>query len=187
MNLKKAGVYSLVAILIIAAVIVLIFRNSESTSFSVQNASTKGLQLRFDYLSKANTNLCAAPSAIYSLNTDYLQGSCCSPMDFNRYKEQIEGLKKYSSFSVIPKDPYNVSLSLAEKLLNYDNISLSSDQQAVYNEAVNLSESKGPCCCTCWRWYAFEGQAKYLITEKNFSASQIADVWNLEDGCGGSD
>mgnify|MGYP001602013669 CR=1 FL=1 len=37
-----------------------------------------------------------------------------------------------------------------------------------------------------WDWYAFEGLAKYLITEHDFTAGQIAEVWDLEDGCGGA-
>ena len=34
---------------------------------------------------------------------------------------------------------------------------------------------------------SFEGQAKYLITEYGFNAEQIAEVWDLEDGCGGTE
>ena len=35
-----------------------------------------------------------------------------------------------------------------------------------------------------WRRTAFECQAKYLITEKNWSSQQVTALWNLEDGCG---
>ena len=38
----------------------------------------------------------------------------------------------------------------------------------------------------CWRWNAFEGQAKFLITELHWSAQEVAELWDLEDGCGGS-
>jgi len=31
-----------------------------------------------------------------------------------------------------------------------------------------------------------EGQAKYLITRRQFDANQIAHTWDLEDGCGGA-
>ena len=34
------------------------------------------------------------------------------------------------------------------------------------------------------RWI-YEGLAKYLITEYDFTAEQIADLWDLSDACGG--
>jgi hypothetical protein len=51
---------------------------------------------------------------------------------------------------------------------------------------MDMSHEGGPCCCKCWRWTAFEGQAKYLIVEKGFTAEQVASIWDLEDGCGGA-
>lgn len=30
-----------------------------------------------------------------------------------------------------------------------------------------------------------EGQAKYLIVRRGYGSQQIADIWDLEDGCGG--
>jgi hypothetical protein len=33
---------------------------------------------------------------------------------------------------------------------------------------------------------AFEGQAKYLITRRGYGGRGIAQVWDLEDGCGGA-
>ena len=139
-------------------------------------------------LSTANTNFCAGPAFISQKSDDeMLQGSCCSKMDFHRYKEQIEGLKKYSNIKQIPSDPYDISVPLAKELLNYkDTIWLTPEQQAIYDEATKMSHEKGPCCCKCWRWHAFEGLAKYLITEHNFNSEQIAEVWDLSDGCGGT-
>ena len=32
---------------------------------------------------------------------------------------------------------------------------------------------------------AYQGQAKSLIARRHYAATQIAQVWNLEDGCGG--
>jgi len=108
-------------------------------------------------------------------------------MDLHKYQEQVEGLKKYADIPQIPADPYDVPVSLAKQLFEYQRtIQLAPDQQAIYDEAVKLSEEGGPCCCRCWRWVAFEGQAKYLITQKNWTSQQIAKLWNLEDGCGGS-
>lgn len=153
----------------------------------VQNSESQTLEEKFAYLSNAKTNFCAGPKILKEINSDRLQGSCCSPMDFHKYKEQIEGLKNYSYIDKIPSDPYDISRSLAEELLDFQkNIILGPKQQAVYDEAVKLSEEGGPCCCKCWRWYAFEGLAKYLIIEYNFDAQEIAKVWELLDGCGGS-
>lgn len=116
-----------------------------------------------------------------------IQGSCCSRMDMHKYQEQVEGLKKYADIPQIPADPYDVPVSLAKQLFEYQRtIQLTSDQQAIYDEAAKLSENGGPCCCKCWRWNAFEGQAKYLITELDWSAEQVAELWDLEDGCGGA-
>lgn len=116
-----------------------------------------------------------------------IQGSCCSRMDLHKYQEQVEGLKKYADIPQIPADPYDVPVSLAKQLFEYQRtIQLTPDQQAIYDEAAKLSEEGGPCCCRCWRWAAFEGQARYLITQKNWTSQQIAELWNLEDGCGGS-
>lgn len=147
----------------------------------------ESLESRFAILSTSNTNFCAGPAFINQKSDDErLQGSCCSKMDFHRYKEQVEGLKKYSNINQIPKDPYDVSVALAKELLNYDkNIQLTAEQQAIYDEAAKLSDEKGPCCCKCWRWDAFRGLAKYLITEQGFNSEQIAEIWDLSDGCGG--
>lgn len=116
-----------------------------------------------------------------------IQGSCCGPMDLHKYQEQVEGLNKYADIPQVPSDPYDVPVSLAKMLFEYQKtIQLTSDQQAIYDQAAELSEEGGPCCCRCWRWTAFEGQAKYLITELDWSAEQVAELWDLQDGCGGA-
>ena len=108
-------------------------------------------------------------------------------MDFHKYQEQVDGLKKYANTPQIPSDPYDVPVSLAKQLFEYQRtIQLTADQQAIYDQAMQMADEKGPCCCHCWRWIAFEGQAKYLISELNWSAEEIATVWDLEDGCGGA-
>ena len=146
------------------------------------------LEEKFAVLSNGQTNYCAAPNFLDSkTDVERLQGSCCSEMDFHSYSEQIEGLKQYSGIDVIPSDPYDIEVSLAKRLVAYSTtIELDKQQQEVYDNAMKMSEEGGPCCCKCWRWTAFEGQAKYLITEYNFNEKQIAQVWDLEDGCGGS-
>ena len=156
-----------------------------------EETSTKqtenNLKSKFAMLSTEHTNFCGKADFIASKSDDErLQGSCCSKMDFHRYMEQVEGLKKYSNITQIPSDPYDIPVSLAKELLEYKKtIKLTSEQQAVYDEAMQMSHEHGPCCCKCWRWDAFEGLAKYLITEHKFNGQQIAEVWDLADGCGG--
>ena len=51
-------------------------------------------------------------------DTARIQGSCCGPMDFHKYQEQVEGLKKYADIPQIPADPYDVPVSLAKNFSN---------------------------------------------------------------------
>jgi hypothetical protein len=30
------------------------------------------------------------------------------------------------------------------------------------------------------------GSSKYLITRRGYTSGRIAEIWNLEDGCGGA-
>jgi len=143
---------------------------------------------KFKFLSAQNTNKCGMVLENFDslVDGDRIQGSCCSAMDLHRYQEQVEGLKKYSKYSVIPEDPYDIPVSLAKELFGYQKeINLTSEQQKIYDDAVNISRERGPCCCKCWRWSAFEGQSKYLIVNEGFEASQISELWDLQDGCGG--
>lgn len=146
----------------------------------------------FGILSQAHTDVCAYlgnqpanANYINSLADDYyLQGSCCTPMAYSHYVTQIAGLKNYSNIPIIPRDPYNVSASLAKQMISYDSTTLTQAQQGVYDSALKTS-SEGPCCCQCWAWYAHEGLAKALITQYGWNAQQIASIWELEDCCGG--
>lgn len=187
-KIKKRTVFISLAIVIILTGF-LIF-NARTTIYTInQNAETKELETKFAVLSKANTNSCGGTfNYVNSKSPDQrIQGSCCGPMNFHRYTEQIEELKKYSKYENIPSDPYDVSVSLAQELLNYQKeIVLSNEQQTIYDEATELSHEGGPCCCKCWHWYAYEGLAKYLIVEEDFTAEQIAEVWDISDACGGS-
>ena len=65
-----------------------------------------------------------------------------------------------------------------------ERILLSDAQQQTYNAAMRKAEEGGPCCCHCWRWTAFEGQAKYFIARRHYTARQIGTLWGLDDGCG---
>lgn len=157
---------------------------------SARTVLVAGSEEKFEYLSSKNSNQCGlvAQNIDAFSEKESLQGACCGAMDMHRYQEQVSGLKKYFQYSdVVPEDPYDIPVALAKKLVDYQkSIQLTSEEQGVYDEAMKMSHEGGPCCCRCWRWTAFEGQAKYLITEKNFTSEQIAEVWDLEDGCGGS-
>lgn len=169
---------------------------SKFSQFQARLAATEpilaeaGTAEKFAYLSRQQSNVCArfSPEQLSTFSADdRLQGACCAPMDLHRYQEQVESLKGYSNIAVIPPDPYDIPVAQALALLGYqESIKLTEEQQAIYDEAMKLSEEGGPCCCRCWRWDAFEGLAKFLITEYGFSAEQIAAVWDLEDGCGGA-
>ena len=146
------------------------------------------LAARFEYLSQQGTNSCGGGKDIVKTLADEgrMQGSCCGAMSLHSYEEQIEGLKKYASLEIIPPDPYDVPVTWAQKMIEYnDTTTLTPDQQALYDEAVEMSEEGGPCCCKCWHWYAYEGLAKHLIINENFSAEQIAGLWDMSDACGG--
>ena len=110
-----------------------------STSGRMQGSNIKqtenNLKSKFALLSSAKTNFCAKADFIASKSDDErLQGSCCSKMDFHRYTEQVEGLKKYSNITQIPSDPYDIPAPLAKELLEYKKtIKMASEQQAIYD------------------------------------------------------
>ena len=186
-EIRKSHFYVLVSVVAVVSLAALFFFSGSNSQELGAISSGMTLDERFEVLSNSRTSLCAGPEFINGKQDDEsLQGACCSAMDFHRYSEQVEGLKKYASFDAIPPDPYDIPVPLANRLLDYQKtISLTIEQQEIYDGAVKLSHEGGPCCCKCWRWYAFEGLAKYLITEHGFNAWQIAEVWDLEDGCGG--
>lgn len=155
----------------------------------------QALAVKFDYLSKNGNSSCSAAfrDSIASMPDDErLKGSCCSPMSMHRYSEQIEGLKKFKSLAgqnidKIPDDPYDIQAGLAKELMSYYDLELTSEEQKAYNYAMQNSHEKGPCCCKCWRWYAYGGLGKYLIKNYGFSGEQVVEIWNLSDGCGGDE
>lgn len=163
---------------------------ADASEASLASSSLEaGTEERFTYLSQQRSSTCSLqPETIATYPDEQrIQGSCCSPMDLHRYQEQVEALNTYAHISQIPEDPYDISAGLAKELVGYQkNITLSSDQQALYDEAMELSDEGGPCCCQCWRWHAFEGQAKYLIAQHQWTSEQIAQLWDMEDGCGGT-
>lgn len=146
------------------------------------------LAARFDALSESGNSACSA-DFLYALDgmpdTARLQGSCCSPMDMHRYTEQVAGLRQYRHIPEIPPDPYDIDAGLAKKLKQYYDAPLTIEEQKAYDYAMTHSHEKGPCCCTCWRWYVYGGLGKLLIQKYRFTGEQLTEVWNLSDGCGG--
>jgi hypothetical protein len=145
-------------------------------------------QQRFAVLRNRHSNQCGLQAASLATlpSSGRLQGACCSPMNLAHYKQQLGGLKNYRAVPLVPTDPYDVSVRLAARLIAYDrSIQLGEPEQRVYDQAARLSQDHGPCCCHCWRWSAFAGQAKKFILERRFSAAEIAAIWGLENGCGG--
>ena len=148
-----------------------------------------GSSMKFEYLSQQDSNRCdLQPDAVLEYaDSKRLQGSCCSPMALQEYRHQVEDLRQYSSIDQIPVDPYDIPASQAKQLLNYQRtLKLSPAEQATYDAAMELSREKGPCCCQCWRWYAFEGMSKYLIQEQGWDSPELGNLIELVDGCGGS-
>jgi len=168
--------------------------NDEADLVAVKEAevdvlATGDLRSRFVRLSSRHSNKCGLrPESLSTITVNgRLQGSCCRRMDLHKYTEQIAGLRRYAKVPEVPSDPYDIPVSLAKRLLDYQkSIELTTAQQATYDRAMQLSEEHGPCCCRCWRWTTFEGQAKFLIARREFDAEAIAEIWDLEDGCGGS-
>ncbi len=147
------------------------------------------LKERFAILTRHHSKKCALrPQSLDSISVNgRLQGSCCTSMNLERYVRQIRGLKQYANVSEIPRDPYDISVRLAKRLTSFASaVKLTSRQQAAYDRATKSAHEHGPCCCHCWRWSAFEGQAKYLITQRGYDGRRVAAVWDLEDGCGGA-
>ena len=148
------------------------------------------LYAKFQLLSTVGNSSCSGDfkDSIASMpDSKRLQGSCCSPMSWHRYKEQVEGLKKFKDISDIPVDPYDIEASLAKKLQADYDMTLTADEQKTYDFAMQNSKEKGPCCCKCWRWYVYGGLAKRLIRNYKFTGEQVTEIWNLSDGCGGED
>jgi len=176
----KAGV-----LIILAFLIGILFTN---IALSRNELIGDALAQKFEYLQRSGNSSCSgdfSDSIALMPEGSRIQGSCCSPMSFHRYSEQIEGLKKFSDIEEIPPDPYDIDAGLAKQLKSYYDSSLTPDEQKEYDFAMENSNEKGPCCCKCWRWYVYGGLAKYLIQNYKFTGEQITQVWNLSDGCGG--
>jgi hypothetical protein len=150
--------------------------------------SQDDLGRRFEFLSSNGNSSCSLAflDSIPSMpDAARLQGSCCAPMDLHRYREQVVGLKAYTTIAEIPADPYDIEASLAKRLLTAYDLGLDPAQQEAYDQAMAISSERGPCCCQCWRWHVYGGLGRILIRDRGFGGEKVARIWNLSDGCGG--
>jgi hypothetical protein len=186
-----------VAVLAAAACVVLapplkassVMSSMASMSASSHSMTDASMRARFDYLSRQHSNNCGLqPSAFASMAPGMrLRGACCGPMDAKLYPQYVKQIRALASYdhTVVPSDPYNMSVQLARRLVGFnDTILLTHAQQQVYDRAFPMAPDHAPCCCHCWRWTAFEGQAKFLIARRRYTARQVATLWGLDDGCG---
>jgi hypothetical protein len=154
-----------------------------------ETTDVPALKSRFELLSQHGNVECSVrfENSIATMPADAkLQGSCCAPMDEARYRQQIDGLKKYSDIAEVPPDPYDIPAPLAHKLIGYYDLALNKDEQGAYDYAMEHSDMQGPCCCKCWRWKVYGGLGKYLIHTRNYTGQQLTDLWNVAQGCGGA-
>ena len=180
---------SIIAVVIVAFLGIVIFTSGGEVN-NKDHAMSADLMKKFAYLSANGNSACSAEfkDSITALASgDKIIGSCCGAMSMHRYGEQVEGLKAYSNIPEIPPDPYDIDSDLADKLIGYYDIVLTPEEQVAYDYAMENSHEKGPCCCKCWRWYAYGGLGKHLIREYKFTGEQVTKVWDLSDGCGGED
>lgn len=201
--LSPKTIHSLALVgIVVAALAVYSFRgtdtkmsSSKSGMADMQVQATPVMKQTFVKLASAHTDVCQdmGDKPAIDMYMDNLpsgsrmQGSCCSPMDMKKYVSQINGLKKYANIPQIPSDPYDISKVSAMQMLGYYNdIQLTPAQQAIYNKAQKMTNDHGWCCCQCWAWYTHAGLAKFLISQHNYTAQQVADITNLEDCCGGA-
>ncbi|MBI3442481.1 MAG: hypothetical protein HY007_01840 [Candidatus Sungbacteria bacterium] len=179
----------IVAAAITVAAGVIFFHRALAPQTSLKPAEAEAAS--FEYLSSHGNSSCSGAflGSIPAVDdSTRLMGSCCSPMVKAKYEEQVKGLKQYKDIPEIPVNPYNIPATQVKRMLEWQkSITLSADEQKTYDDAINMSMEHGPCCCTCWHWFAYEGLAKLLVTKYRFDGKAVAHVWDLSDGCGGDD
>ncbi len=178
---------SLAGALLLAAVIGIGARSSDRQA-GLPHARP-GTPARFTYLAAQRSNRCGLDwQEIGSMPSDQrLQGSCCQAMDEAHYRRQVTALRRYRAVALVPRDPYDISVALAKRLLHLRaQVKLTPTQQATYRQGMADSPEHGPCCCHCWRWQAFSGLGKYLVHERHWPAGRLASLIGDLDGCGGT-
>jgi hypothetical protein len=177
-----------VAVLVAALLNLQIFAPGTPPAASAAPASP-GTRAAFTFLAAQHSNFCQLQQSMVMSYSDslHLQGACCNPLDMATYQHQVTGLRAYEANPDIAPDPYDIAVGLAKRLFTYDaTITLAAAQQAVYDKAISMTEDKAPCCCTCWRWYMTRGLAKSLIARDGMSATNVTQIIDLSNGCGGS-
>ncbi|MGH2848724.1 MAG: hypothetical protein ACRDL0_22440 [Thermoleophilaceae bacterium] len=107
-------------------------------------------------------------------------------MDEHAYVEQVRALRRYARIRQFPRDPYDIRVALAQRLLRHQaTIRLSARERSVYKRGMEMSREKGPCCCRCWRWSAFAGLSMHLIATRGWQPRRLARLIEALDGCGG--
>ena len=175
---------------VLAAILILLSSGPfvSASARAEETSDDAALKSRFQLLSQHGNVECSVQfeKLIGSMGPEgRLQGSCCAPMDEVRYRQQIEGLKKYTDIAEVPPDPYDIPGQLAYRLMGYYTLALNKDGQDAYNYAMEHSDMQGPCCCKCWRWKVYGGLGKYLIRTRHYTGQQLTDLWNVGQGCGG--
>jgi hypothetical protein len=151
-------------------------------------AASPGTHLRFVQLAGQHSNRCEfQPSDIATQErAGRLQGACCSSMDESTYRWQVRFLRRYRRIPQIPRDPYDVPVRLTKRLLRYRSTAVLGPRGRVdYRRVMSMTREKGPCCCHCWRWEAFNGLSRYLIARRRWRPAQVAGLIDALDGCGG--
>jgi hypothetical protein len=165
-------------------------RSGPAVSPAQRGSRGAGTAARFALLSRRTSNQCSLkPGDLMKYQrARRLQGSCCSAMDMAAYLRQVAALRRYAAIRQIPADPYDIPAGLAQQLIGYQHaLRLTAAQQRIYDTAMRLTPEKGPCCCRCWRWTAFQGLARYLVSDRGWQAPTLAALISDLDGCGGSD
>src|SRR5260221_8900766 len=171
----------------LAAVIGLDARSSDQ--HPSPSTTRPGTPARFTYLAGQHSKRCDLDwRAIGSIANDRrLQGSCCQAMDEAHYRRQVAALRRYRSEALIPRDPYDISVTLAKRLLRLrPRVRLAPAERGAYRRGLSASPEHGPCCCHCSPWEAFSGLAKYLVAERHWPARRVASLIGDLDGCGGA-
>ena len=125
-----------------------------------------------------------------SASDENFGGQCCGVLkDVRSYELQLKALRRFieenGDIDLIPRDPYDLPVVHAQQLARFDQeIVLSSEQQQLFDDAIQMSHHGGPCCCKCWKWYVMSGLAKKLIVDEGWDALRIVQLWDLSSSCG---